>query len=479
MSIASFRDPDGFCVAWGDKILRAVNPHALAEVDPFLHSDTARELIARRRLVGTERLSESERDRLLMLEDFQSLARGQDVGAILEHEKIEFASYPYEWAPEMLHAAGRLTLDLADSCLKEGYGLKDATPYNVLFRGGVPVFIDLLSFERRNPCDPIWKPHAQFCRTFLLPLLACKLWGIRPADVFTTRRDGLEPAELYRLCGPFKKLLPPLLTLVSLPTWLSRRPAKRSLYRDRLVSDPEKARTILSFLFKRLRRALESVRPRESRRTAWSTYMETHSYSDEAFRAKEEFLRSFLGLHKPVRLLDVGANTGHFAALAAKSGARVVAIDYDLDCIGRLWRRTQAENLDILPLVIDLSRPSPPSGWRNRECSSFLERAGRAFDAVLMLAVLHHLLVTERIPLEEVFGLAAELTTRWLVLEFVSPQDEMFQTLARGRDNLHSGLTQSVFEAASRRWFRLARCEHLAGTQRWLYLFERVGDSLA
>ena len=396
------------------------------------------------------------------------------MSAVFEHEKVEFVSYPYEWAPEMLHAAGRLTLDLARSCLREGYGLKDATPYNVLFRGGEPVFVDLLSFERRDPCDPIWRPHAQFCRTFLLPLLAHRLWGIRPADVFITRRDGLEPAEVYQLCGSVRKLLPPILTLVSLPTWLSRKVAGKSLYRGRLLSDAARARFILEALFNRLRRTLESVRPRESRRSVWSSYMESHSYPEEGFTAKEDFVRGFLGQHKPERVLDVGANTGHFSALAARSGAKVVAIDYDLGCIGTLWRRTQSEKVDILPLVIDLSRPSARHGWRNGECSSFLDRAGRSFDAVLMLAVLHHLLVTERVPLEDVLELAAELTTRWLVIEFVSPQDALFKVLARGRDRLHEDLTQSAFEAACRRWFRLIRNQRLEGTHRWLYLLEKV-----
>ena len=473
MSIASFRDPDGFCFARDDRILRAVSGKALAEIEPFLRSDTARELITRRRLIPTRRLSESERDGLASGEDFQLLARGRDVAAVFEHEKVEFVSYAYEWAPEMLHAAGRLTLDLAQSCLSEGYGLKDATPYNVLFQGGVPVFIDLLSFERRNPCDPIWKPHAQFCRTFLLPLLAYKLWGIHPADIFTTRRDGLEPAEVYRLCGPLRKLLPPILTLVSMPTWLSRKAAGKSLYRGRLLSDAGRARFILEALFNRLRRTLETVRPGESRRSVWSSYMESHSYPEAGFKAKEEFVHGFLNQHKPGRVLDVGANTGHFSAQAAKSGAKVVAIDYDLGCIGALWQRTRSENLDILPLVIDLSRPSARCGWRNRECSGFLDRAGRAFDAVLMLAVLHHLLVTERVPLEEVLELAAELTTRWLVIEFVPPQDELFQTLARGRDHLHAGLTRSVFESACRRRFRLVRNQQLPGTARWLYLLEK------
>ena len=229
------------------------------------------------------------------VEGFDELARRHEIGAVFEHERVVFPSYPYEWPPEMLHAAGMLTLDLAQACLAEGYGLKDATPYNVLFRGSNPVFIDLLSFERRHPGDPVWKPHAQFCRTFLLPLLAYQYWGVRPADVFTKRRDGLEPNEVYRFCGPLQKFLPPFLTQVSIPTWLSRKGGnEKSIYRDHLLQNHEQARFILESLFNRLRRALQRVQPKPGRSTVWSDYNDSCSYTGETFSAKEEFVNAAL-----------------------------------------------------------------------------------------------------------------------------------------------------------------------------------------
>jgi hypothetical protein len=171
--------------------------------------------------------------------------------------------------------------------------------------------------------------------------------------------------------------------------------------------------------------------------------------------------------------LDVGANTGHFSVLSAQAGAEVVAIDFDAACMGRLWTQAHAANLPILPLVLDLARPTPGIGWRNRECPGFLQRATGVFDAVLMLAVLHHLMVTERVPLEEVLDLAAALTTRWLVLEFVGPGDEMFQRIARGRESLFTGLGKQCLERASAKHFEIVRSLDLPGTQRCLYLLRK------
>ena len=174
-----------------------------------------------------------------------------------------------------------------------------------MFRGTEPVFIDVLSFERRDPRDPIWKAHAQFVRTFLLPLLANRRWGLRLADIFTTRRDGLEPEEIYRLCGPLEKFHPRLLPLVSIPTWLSRKanPDNQKIYQPHLVADAEKAQFILESLFRRLGRSLNALEP-AGQKSAWSDYMATHSYDDPAFAAKEKFVREAL------RGIPAGARAG-------------------------------------------------------------------------------------------------------------------------------------------------------------------------
>jgi len=124
-------------------------------------------------------------------------------------------------------------------------------------------------------------------------------------------------------------------------------------------------------------------------------------------------------------------------------------------------------------LVVNLTRPTPGIGWRNQESASFLERAVGSFDAVLMLAVIHHMLVSERIPLDEIMHLAADLTRDTLIIEFVGNEDPMFRRLTRGRGELHENLTRDVFETAILRRFHMVRQQQLSKTRELYWLRRR------
>jgi SAM-dependent methyltransferase len=208
--------------------------------------------------------------------------------------------------------------------------------------------------------------------------------------------------------------------------------------------------------------------------STWSGYLDHKSlYTPEQLAQKEAFVAEALAFARPRAVLDVGANEGHFSFLAARQGASVVAIDFDAAVVGSIWRRANQARLDVLPLVVDLTRPTPAIGWRNRECASFLDRARGAFDMVMMLAVVHHMLVTERIPLEDILDLTEEISGEYVLIEFVAPEDPMFQRIVRGREGLYSHFTRSWFEAAAAQRFDLIRSRQIDGLHRWLYLFRR------
>ena len=455
----SFRDPGGFVFRAGSRLLRAVEPAAFETLRQFLDSQPASDFTAARQIVTTDFPNPLE---------FKS-----EIPAhyrLVEHQRIAFPSFPAEWPPEMLAAAGFLTLDLAAQCLPSGWRLKDATPYNILFRGPAPVFVDLLSFERAGSHDSLWPAYAQFVRTFLLPLLA---EPESPSAIWLTHRDGLEPEQVYRSLPWTRRLTAPGLTLASFPTWFARRAESApDLYRPRLT-DPAKASFTLGVTLRTLRRQLERLSSAH-RASAWSKYLDTQThYTAEQFAAKESFVSSVLQEFHPRRVLDVGANTGHFSELAALAGASVVAIDSDPSAVGRLWRRASEKKLDILPLIVDLCRPTPSLGWRNCESPSFLDRATGNFDMVMMLAVVHHLLISERVPLEQILSLLADLTTDLLLIEFIEPADPMFRRLVRGRDALYAHLTTSYFESACASRFRILRKQPIAQSSRTLYLLRR------
>jgi Methyltransferase domain len=473
----SFRDPQGQVAIIGRRVIRKVQPAAAAYLLDLLQSETGKRWIDQELVVRSRPLDPAEIEALVSDPATPELFRGDHGDIILEHERVAFPSYPYEWSPEMLVAAGKLTIRLARESLDNYGGLKDATPSNILFCGARPIFVDVLSFEPRFPDDPTWLAHAQFTRTFLLPLLANRYFQMPLDQVFVTRRDGLEPEELYPYLGALQRIRPPFLDLVSFPTWLARKSAAEGeqLYKRR-SKDTQMARFLLQSLLNRMERTLDRLAPRQPN-SVWSNYLSgNNNYTSQMFATKERFVRGALELAKPARVLDVGCNTGHFSRIAARAGSSVVSIDYDPVVVGQVWRSAAAEGLDILPLVVNLSRPSPGVGWANEECVSFLDRARGAFDCVFMLAVIHHMLVTDRIPLESIISLVGELTSKYAVIEFIEVEDSMFRRLLRGRGELHRNLTPAKFEAVCQESFDILRCEHIEGSFRRLYLLRKRED---
>ncbi len=456
-------------VLLGGRLLRLVNESGRADVEAFLRSRAAQSLLTNGRVVPTRVLDPAELSGHVQSPDDVPPAM------LLEHDRIWFASFPYEWPAEMLYQAGLLTLDIAEQLLPESLSLKDATPYNLLYRGPHPVFIDVLSFDQHDPTDQTWLPYAQFLRTFVLPLLVNRHFALPLKQMLESSRDGLEPHDVYSLCGPLQRLRPPFLSLVSLPSWLGRwqKGYDPSVYRRTAVA-PERARFVLQHLFRHLRRLLQRVAPKHTK-SHWSGYDTDATRERDQLAAKRRLIEDLVQQHRPSAVLDVGCNTGYMSAIAARAGASVVAIDSDPVMVGETWRRAVAEKLDILPLVVDLTRPSPAIGWRNRECPSFLARASGVFDAVFMLAVIHHMLVSERIPLSEIVDLAAELTNDLVVIEYVAPQDPLFRRLARGRDDLFREVTTEAFEETCKRQFDIVNSVSLDPGTRRLYVLKKRG----
>jgi len=465
---ASFRDPAGYVIKCDNRLIRVIRPEFIEEYRELLATSWLHEQCQSRNVAAFRVLHVDDAIELLGHESADCLC--------LEHKIISFPSYPSEWPLEMLCAAAKLTLNLCQKALPNGVGLKDATPYNVLFDGAYPVFIDILSFEKRTAGDPVWLAHGQFVRNFLLPVLIDVHYSQPCHTGFLLYRDGIEPEVVYRMLSPFARFTRPFIGNVTIPIFLAAKAEqqRKTMYTKKILSNPEKATFILESLFSRLARTILNSSLRKHPHNSWSTYSETCTYLSDEYSRKIIFIESFLQASRPKRVLDIGCNTGHFSFIAARFGAEVVATDLDSEVVGCLWKRAYAENANILPLVVNLARPTPAQGWRNQERLSFIDRADGYFDAVMMLAVVHHLLVTDQIPLVEIIKQASKLTTEWMVIEYVGPDDSQFKRLLRGREVLYGWFDRNVFEMEVSKRFEILRKEEIASSGRWLYLTRRI-----
>lgn len=450
----TFRDPAGSLYFDDVKVLRHVRPAFAAEAEAFLASPLAQRWIDSGRMVATV-----------------IGGRDADGSLLLEHERIEYPTYPWEWTPGQWAAAGELTLDLCEESLAAGLILKDATPLNVLFRNADPVFVDVLSFDKRKPENPIWLAYGQFVRTFLLPLAANRYLGW-PLAASIERRDGYEPGDLYPHLSLGRRWAAPLRSLVTLPHLLEGK-ANASASRGATPireQRPEIATHVLRGTLKKMRRALRELTP-PAHASRWSDYTTTAShYSAEDHARKAAFVERALSQAGPQRVLDVGGNTGHYSRIAATAGARVVSWDTDVQAADANWREARAKHEPILPLIANIARPTPAVGWRNSESMSLLERSEGAFDTILMLGVIHHMLLIDQIPLPAIFDLVRRLTTRWAVIEWVPATDSQFQQLCRGRQDLYGHLDEAAFLAAADQHFVRRLVENLPnGRSLWLF----------
>jgi SAM-dependent methyltransferase len=462
----TFRDPAGQLLLTAGCALRRIRPSAEEETLAFLASPLRTALEKSGDLIPS-RIANPDADRCITSSEL-----------CLEHPRIDPISYPWEWTAAQWRAAAELTLRIASQAIDAGWTLKDATPLNVLFIGPRPILVDVLSFERRDPHSSVWLAYGQFVRTFLLPLVAAKYlsWPLQ-ATLFA--RDGYEPRQIYEALPRWRRLNLHLLDVVTLATVFERPgPRRAASQKTPSTTDPALATHVLQKRIARLGRQIRQAAD-ERGRSQWSQYEQSaRHYQPADVEEKQQFVKRALARCQPERVLDIGANTGTYSLLAADAGAKVVSIDSDSAALEELGRSAARQNKPITALVADIARPTPAAGWRNREQLSLLDRLTGQFDLVLMLAVIHHLILREQLPLAHIANLCASLTTRWLVLEWVPPSDPMYQEWLRGRDHLYGHFSEDDLKRAFAPFFNVIDRRAL-GNGRVLFLFERHNGEFA
>lgn len=451
----SFRDADSRVYHDRGEVLRALSARGLDDWEHLAKSEFFTRMQDGGKIVATERLTDPPEIRL------DGLATAS---AVLRHERVPFVSYPYEWPFSMLQDAALLELELLRAALAEDMVLKDASPYNVQWRGSRPVFIDVGSFERLAEGEP-WAGYRQFCTLVLYPLMVQAYAGLAFQPFLRGSLEGIEPAQARAILGGRRLLRRGVLTHVALHARLERREAdrdtraelRRAGFRKELI---EANATRLERLVRRLDWGAS--------KTAWSGYGERAHYERDELERKDRFVREACASRRFGLAWDLGCNDGRYARIAAEQGAYVIAVDGDHASVEALFGDLRAASEErILPLVMDLADPSPARGWRGQERSR-LEQRGRP-ELVLCLALVHHLSIAANVPLGEVVDWLASLGGL-LVVEFADRDDPMVQRLlARKRDGAHPDYRADLFERALAERFVIERREPLGCGRRTLY----------
>ena len=426
----SYRDRRGYVFASGGRILRSVDPVAAEVLRGFMASSLFERLVADGRLVATE-----------VAPDDPAALGIERAALLLEHARVPFVSYPYEWPFAALRAAALLHLDLHLDLLEHGYTLTDASAYNIQFRGPEPVFIDILSVDRYVE-GAYWNGHRQFCDQFLGPLLFSARLGVPYNALYRGRLEGIPASELASLLRLRDKLSLPVLLNVVLPARFEAA-ARRGRITPRSVATRRPLpKSALHRMLTGLRRWIARLEP-PARHTDWTSYASRNTYQDAERAAKSEFVARAVRATAPRSVLDLGCNTGDYSAVALGAGAGyVIGVEADEATAHLAFLRARRERLGFLPIVQDAANPSPAQGWMEAERASFAARAD--FDFLVALAVEHHLAIGRNIPLDQVVRWMVGLAPRG-VIEFVQKTDATVRAMLSLREDIFADYTEESF----------------------------------
>ncbi|MCP4216132.1 MAG: hypothetical protein GY765_15895 [bacterium] len=416
---SSYVDPNGFLFQYGDDLFRAIKENNKTFYLEMYQNGFMKELTDHYHLVPTETTDYTVNE--------------ADCDLVFKHKRIKPLSYCVEWCPSMLKEAALATLRLNIKLLEKNCFLQDAYPWNILFEGTTPVFVDLTSIV---PIDAnlIWPAYQQFINFFLNPL---KLMANKKGDIarllLTEYIDGIPIHQLAKHLKLSYKLKHPWQSLAAKISTRMAGKIQDNVKLKQKFQDKIKAikidNTIRKRFFNNLLKKVEAISVKPGKST-WENYYEAIAPSVEQ-QKKIEIVGGLLDRVKPATVLDIGCNTGRFSILAAQKGARVTSLDNGADAVECLYREAVEKGHDIHPLVINILNPTPAFGFMSNQFPPLIQRCKS--EVVLCLGVMHHLHVNGRQPFDRIAQLLDAVCEKALIFEYVDYKDDNLHLLDHGR----------------------------------------------
>lgn len=391
-------------------LLRGVKGERAVLYKKLFAEDVFNNLTQKRLLIETE-----------LLED--SLA-GFDI--LFKHRRLPFVSFPEEWSAGMYKDAALHVLELEKELVRYDLTLWDPHPWNVLFDGTRPIWVDLGSIQPAAE-DSLWIRSSEFIRFFLYPLrLYAAGHGQIVRSCISGTTEGIDMRVMLGLSG-LRYALPASLK------WHLQRVAKpvvsslrrkwsksnsSSVSQGKLVTKQQRMKYL-----NQLSDEINCIKM-PSERTAWSHYYENNypDFSDTSkWTDKHHSFAKILELSCPATILDIGANTGWYSEFAAKKGIKVVATDVDDVCVDRMYNRLSNSEICLLPAVLDIRNPTPAKGLNYRQWPSAVSRF--QVDLVVALALVHHLVFKHWLEFGQIVAALSAFSRDCLIIEFVGRND--------------------------------------------------------
>ncbi len=455
----SFRDPKGEVYHQDDKILRVVRPIGKHSYETFKQSGLMTSLIEKRWLVNTTEL-----------DICQYGFNDKETAYLLNHDKIDFISYPYEWSFALLKNAALFYLDLYLESLSQGLSLSDASAYNIQFQGVKPIYIDVLSFMPYVE-GSYWYGHRQFCENFLAPLLMHAILGLSHNALFRGYPDGIPSIDFCSMLPWRYRLSLNMQMHFYMPTRYQKKNALKTpqKLKQRMSRYPLSLKAYQAMLV-RLKTWIESLKPKKSI-SPWNDYSDDNSYQESEEQAKRQFIHDFVATLKPGLIYDFGCNLGEYAAVALKAGAgKVIGFDTCQLALEKAHEKAAKENINFLPLYMDLSNPSSSQGFAEKERQGLKHRA--QVNALFALALVHHLRFSHNIPLKDIIAWLVDLAPCG-VIEFVPKSDPTSKVMLSFKEDNFTDYDELNFRKCLSDQATIVNVKPVSTSGRTLYWYQR------
>ncbi len=448
----SFRDPSGQIFYKNGRVFRSISPGAAEDFATLRASGLLEELTGAGLLIESE-----EVDRGVLDGD------AGDAALLLEHPRLSFISYPYEWPFALLKEAALLHLDIQLRALERGVTLSDATAYNVQFRGGRPLFIDVLSLRPYRDGE-FWAGYRQFCEQFVNPLALRAKLNVPHNDWYRGSMEGIPARDLARMLKLRHKFSFNVFSHIVLQARVGATSDQADEGKLKALQDKGLSKSRYSALLQSLRGWISGLQARPLAPSAGAP---------ATAPGIEAAVRAFAAQITPKQLWVLGCGDGTLAAAALESGAEeAIGFESDPDLLESAAARRGGRA--FLPLYLQPANPSPGQGWNGAERKSLAARCSG--DALLAIGALQELAIGHNIPLAEAVTWLVGLAPRGL-LDFAPKDDPEVQRRLMLREDIFPDYTEEHFRAALARVAEIEAEEALPGSGRKIFRYRRRQDA--